>query len=146
MTELREQALIVWADRDRARPITFAAVLLLVAAIVLRIVGVPPIDVHGLLHYLGIMDPLCGGTRAMFLLTSGEFGAAAHYNPVVFPIAAAGVVLLARATVGWITQRWLDVRLPRIALRIGVALVLIAFVALGARQQLHAEMLMRSWS
>ena len=114
-------------------------------AVVLGIVGVPPIDVHGPLHYVGVMDPLCGGTRAMFLLLSGERAAAWQYNPVVFAVAAAIVLLVMRAAVGWSTGRWFDMRLPSTVRRVLVAVVVIATVVLWIRQQLHAELLMSSW-
>lgn len=49
-----------WSDRDQSAWPAGAAAFAVLAALALRIVGVPPIDVHGPLHYLGIMDPLCG--------------------------------------------------------------------------------------
>ncbi|GAA3137295.1 hypothetical protein JOF29_000066 [Kribbella aluminosa] len=125
--------------------ITRVAVLGLAAAITLRVVGVPRVDLHGPLHYLGIMDPLCGGTRAMFLLTSGHPAAAAHYNPIVFPFAAVVLAQLARAAIERATGRRFRLSpspaVRRVLITIGVA----ALVALEIRQQLHADLLTRSW-
>lgn len=136
---------IGWADRDRFASLTFAAAFLLLGAVVLRVVGVPPIDVHGPLHYLGIMDPFCGGTRAMYLLSAGDFRRAATYNPIVFPLAAAIVLLVARAVIGWATHRWPKFTLSPTVRRVLLVALVIAVAALGVRQQLNAEMLMRSW-
>jgi hypothetical protein len=82
---LRPRPAVGRAEVDRAATTTRLAMLGVAGGIVLRVVGVPRVDLHGPLHYLGIMDPFCGGTRAMFLLTSGHFSAAAKYNPIVFP-------------------------------------------------------------
>ena len=138
-------AVVRWSDHDGARGWTAVAVVFTVGAVVLRAVGVPPIDVHGLLHYVGVMDPLCGGTRATFLLLSGQPRAAAAYNPAVFPLAVAVTALLARAMTGLSTGRWLHLRLtsgPRRVLRV---IAVLAVVALTVRQQLHAELLMQGW-
>jgi len=32
----------------------------LAAAAGMAVFGLPPVDLHGLLHHVGIMDPLCG--------------------------------------------------------------------------------------
>lgn len=134
-----------WSDHDRMPSFTHAAVFLFIGAITLGLVGVPPIDLHGLLHYVGIMDPFCGGTRAMYLLTTGDVAGAAHYNPIVSPLAASVVLLLARAAIGWTTRRWIDMTLTRTGRRLLLAALLLGVVALGVRQQLYADMLMRSW-
>lgn len=134
-----------WSDRDLMAWPAGAAALAVLAALALRIVGVPPIDVHGPLHYVGIMDPLCGGTRAAFLLLSGDPAAAARYNPLVFPLAALVVLVLLRAGIGTLTGRWLDVRPSRGARRTLLAVVALAVAALAVRQQLHAELLMQGW-
>jgi hypothetical protein len=134
-----------WARRDTARMLTHVALLGVVAAGVLHIVGVPGIDIHGPWHYVGIMDPGCGGTRAMYLLSTGDFAGAAQYNPVVFPLAAGVLVMLARAVVGWTTGRWLTVRLsPRARRAVGVVVLALA-IALWARQQLLADLMTQPW-
>ena len=132
-------------DHDRAARHTWAAVFFGIAAVVLRIIGVPPVDLHGPLHYLGVMDPLCGGTRATFLLLSGDLAGAARYNPIVFPLAAVAVFVYARAVIGMTTRRWLDVRLGRIARIATWTALVIALLLLEVRQQLNADLLMQTW-
>ncbi|WP_344215712.1 DUF2752 domain-containing protein [Kribbella sancticallisti] len=116
------------------------------AAIALLVVGVPRVDLHGPLHYLGVMDPFCGGTRAMFLLLSGHPAEAATYNPIVFPLAAMTVLAIVRIGVGWSTGRWVDVRLSRNWRRALIAVCILALAALEIRQQLHADLLMQAWN
>ena len=134
-----------WSDRDQSAWPAGAAAFAVLAALALRIVGVPPIDVHGPLHYLGIMDPLCGGTRATFLMLSGDPSAAARYNPLVFPLAAVVLVVLLRAGIGTLTGRWLNVRPSRGVRRALLVVVAVAVAALAVRQQLHADLLMQGW-
>ena len=111
-------------------------------ALLLATFGLPPIDLHGPLHYLGVMDPLCGGTRSVYLILHGQLRAAVHYNPAgpVLVIAAAG--LLIRAAVGRWTGRWLDVTVPR---RILIPVTVLALAALQVNQQLHAALLTQAW-
>jgi hypothetical protein len=133
------------APDNRAALATRLALLGVAGGIALRLVGVPPVDLHGPLHHLGIMDPLCGGTRAMFLLTSGHFAAAAEYNPIVFPLAAAPLGRLARAAISRVTGRRLQLSPSPAVRRTLIALGVVALVALEIRQQLHADLLTRSW-
>jgi len=63
----RRTALLRLTKSDGAPSYTRAAAIVLLGATALRIADVPDVDLHGPLHYLGIMDPLCGGTRATFL-------------------------------------------------------------------------------
>lgn len=134
-----------WSSHDRAARYTRAAALAGIAAVVLRIVGVPPVDLHGPLHYLGLMDPLCGGTRATFLLLSGDLAGAARYNLIVFPMAATTVLVYARAVVGMTTRRWLDVRLGRMSRIAAWTALVLALLLLEVRQQLNADLLMQAW-
>ena len=137
---------VVLADRDRRRGWTISAAVLAFGAVVLRVVGVPPVDLHGPLHYLGIMDPLCGGTRATYLLLSGDPAAAARYNPIVFPLAAIAAGLLVRAAFGVLGRRWWEIHLPRSWRTAGLVLLIVAVAALSVRQQLEADLLMQSWA
>lgn len=113
---------------------------------VLRTAGVPTVDLHGPLHRFGIMDPFCGGTRATFLLASGEFAAAAEYNPVVFPLALGLAALTLRVLLGVTAGIWYDVRLPRQTRWPLFGAFVVALVLLGVRQQMHAELLVQPWT
>lgn len=115
----------------------------LAAGLVLAVFGVPRVDLHGPLHQVGIMDPLCGGTRAAFLLSHGDWAAAWTYNPVVFPLAAAAALMLGRTMVGALSGRWVAVRVRR--RRVLVVLLVLAVAALEVRQQLHADLLTAPW-
>ena len=42
--------------------------------------GLPPVDLHGPLHRLGIMDPVCGGTRSAYFAVSARWALAWYYN------------------------------------------------------------------
>lgn len=137
--------MIVTVGRDRFAAITWSVITLLGAAMVLRLVGVPPIDVHGLLHYVGIMDPLCGGTRAMYLLATGDIEGAARYNPVMFPLVTAMVAVLARAMVGRTTGRWWHVQLSRTTTRVLIVGFIVGMAALTVRQQLYVDLMTQPW-
>lgn len=114
----------------------------LLVALLLAILGLPPVDLHGALHYLGVMDPFCGGTRSVYLTLRGHLRDALHYNPAGPILVVAALALWLRAAVGWTSRRWVDVHMPWRA-RIPVALL--ALVALEINQQLHAALLMRPW-
>ena len=108
------------------------------AAMALALLGLPPVAIHGPLHYLGIMDPLCGMTRATRLFARGDVVAAWRYNPGSFLLAAMALLSLARGVAGRLTGRWwrvdADGRLVRIS---GVLLLGL----LEMNQQLHASLL-----
>ena len=115
----------------------------LLVAVLLAAVGLPPLDLHGALHYVGVMDPFCGGTRSVYLTLHGHLRAALHYNPAGPILVATALVLLLRAGIGWISHRWVDVHLP---LRVFIPLALVALTALEVNQQLHAALLMQPWA
>ncbi len=137
---------IEWSARDSSRGWTISAIVAAVAAAALRVAGVPPVDLHGPLHYWGIMDPLCGGTRAAFLLLSGDLAGAARYNPIVFPLAAIVLGLLIRAGIGAIGRRWLAIRVPVGWRRTLLAVLAVMVVLLWIRQQAEADLLTRAWA
>jgi hypothetical protein len=80
---------------------TWLAVAGLVGAIALAIVGIPSIDIHGPLHYAGIMDPFCGATRSVYLTMRCQFDNALRYNPgaPLLLLVAAGLVFAWRSGV-----------------------------------------------
>jgi uncharacterized membrane protein YfcA len=129
----RHDELAVW---------TWIALAGLVIAVLLAVVGIPHVDLHGPLHYLGVMDPLCGGTRSVYLTLHGRLHDAVRYNPAGPLLVAAAVALLIRAAIGWATGRWFTVGLPR---RILIPVAVVAIVALEVNQQLHAALLSQPW-
>jgi len=127
---------------DRHRPVLVLAVIGLGAAAALGRVGLPPVDLHTPLHRMGIMDPLCGGTRALRLAARGDLVEALRWNPAS-PLLLLGAASFAlRTAAGAITGSWvnLTVAWKRPAFWAPLAL---ALVALEARQQHLAPMLMR---
>ena len=132
-----------WQSQDRHRPVTVVAFLGVAAAAMMAVVGLPPVDLHGPLHYLGIMDPLCGGTRAARYTMRGDLVQAWRYNPLGIFAVASAVAAAGRAVVGMLTRRWVTVAIgwtpPRRRLVIGLILAVVA--VLEVRQQLLAALL-----
>ncbi|MDO3637217.1 DUF2752 domain-containing protein [Mycolicibacterium arseniciresistens] len=121
---------------------TWLAVAGLVSAAVMAVVGLPDVDLHGPLCRLGVMCPLCGGTRGVYLTLQGELGQALRYNPASPVLVAAALALLIRAVIGWSSGRWLVMALPR---RIWIPVGVVAVIALWVNQQLNAELLTQPW-
>ena len=108
------------------------------AAMALALFGLPSVSVHGPLHYLGIMDPLCGMTRATRLLARGDVPAAWRYNPGGFLLAALAILVIARGALGRVSGRWWRVDIDRRLVGSAGALIL---ALLEINQQLHASLL-----
>jgi hypothetical protein len=121
---------------------TWLAFTGLLGAVVLGVVGVPPVDLHGPLHYAGIMDPFCGATRSVYLTMHGQWASALRYNPAAPLLLLAAAGLLVRGAVGWWTRRWVSVRAPRRAV---IVLAVIAVIALEIRQQSNVALLTSPW-
>lgn len=122
---------------------TWLALLVVLGGVVLALTGLPPIDLHGLLHYAGIMDPLCGGTRSVYLTMTGRWAAAWRYNPAAPLLLVVAVVWILRAAIGWSLQRWILLRVPR---RPAIAIAIVALTALQVRQQWNVELLTAPWT
>ncbi|GAA3763235.1 hypothetical protein HDA32_004620 [Spinactinospora alkalitolerans] len=125
--------------RDRHRWLAVAAFGGLVVGALMAVFGLPPVDVHGLLHYAGIMDPACGGTRSVWAAMQGDWALSWRYNPVGIPLVVGAAATLVRFAVGLATGRWLNARVrswPAVAVTGGVL-----FVLLGVNQQFHADLL-----
>jgi hypothetical protein len=103
--------------------------------------GLPPVDLHGPLHRLGVMDPLCGGTRGLRAIALGRIGQAWAFNPLSVVLFVGAWVALARAGIGRLTGRWVAVR--RQSGRQVWAVLCVLVVALEVNQQFHARLLMR---
>jgi hypothetical protein len=127
-----------WERADRHPTLAPLAAAGLLAA-VLAVVGLPPVDLHGPLHRLGIMDPLCGMTRGTVAVLRGRLGQAVAYNPASPLLVAGALLALGRWLVGRLTGRWLDATLRRTPLTVGLAGGLV--LALWANQQAHAALL-----
>jgi drug/metabolite transporter (DMT)-like permease len=129
---------------DRHSPTTIIGAAGLLAGVVMAVLGLPPVDLHGPLHHLGIMDPFCGGTRAAYYTLRGQGGQAWRYNPLGMLAVLAASVAVARAAAGMVTRRWvnLTVTWSPARRRAMVAAVLMAAAALEVRQQMIAPLLM----
>jgi hypothetical protein len=131
-----------WDDHDSVSGLTMVTALACTAAAAMAIFGLPPVDLHGPWHYLGVMDPLCGMTRAVRLLALGQVRQAVEYNPASPLLAAFGVVVLVRAAIGWARGRWLRVQVHRSPLTLSALALLVGL--LWAHQQTHAALLMHT--
>lgn len=129
-----------WESHDTLSGFTATAVLGALAFIALGVFGLPQIDLHSPLHYAGIMDPLCGMTRAMRSLAIGDLGSAWRYNPGSFVVTAFGVLFMTRFGIGLATRRWLTLPLP--SRRVGWFLAVIGIAVLWVNQQVNADLLM----
>lgn len=138
--------------QDRTRPITFAvertdrhrvltafAVAGLVAGGLMAAYGLPPVELHGPLHQMGVMCPVCGATRAVRFAMMGEWGTSLRYNPIGIPLVLGAGFLVVRAAVGAATRRWLNVRVRWT--RSVVVVIVLAAAALWVNQQLHVELI-----
>jgi hypothetical protein len=131
--------------RDRYRWISLGAAGLAVIAGGMAVFGLPPIDLHGPLHWYGIMDPLCGGTRAARYTAMGRWGEAWRYNPLGIATVLVVSLLLLRGATGIMTGRWLTAHITwtRRARRIAIAAAVILLILLEIRQQGRADLLMQ---
>ncbi len=128
-------------DQDDAFPwLSPLAACGLVAATLLAIIGMPPVNLHSPLHFMGIMDPFCGMTRGAAATMRGELLTAWRFNPASPLILLLGVAALVRTGCGRFAGRWLTVDYRRTT--ISTALIAIAVVALEINQQLNADLLM----
>lgn len=124
---------------DRHRILTVFAVAGLVAAGLMAAYGLPPVELHGPLHHLGIMGPTCGGTRSVRFAMMGDFGTSLRYNPLGVPLVLGAAFLVVRTGVGAVTRRWLNVRIRWT--RSLVIIAVLAFLALWINQQLHVDLI-----
>ncbi|NNG40735.1 DUF2752 domain-containing protein [Flexivirga sp. ID2601S] len=130
---------------DQMLLLSITGVAGLVVAMTMAIFGLPPVDIHSPFHYAGIMDPLCGGTRAARLTAQGHLQAAWRYNPLGILATVTAALALARFLVGLATHRWIAVRCawtPR-RRRVAYAAAIAAMVVLEFRQQGRASLLMQ---
>lgn len=137
MAEQRPWLRIRVAQRDQHWWLTLLGALALAIAAAMAMFGLPPVDMHSPHHKVGIMDPLCGGTRAARYAAQGNLAEAWRYNPLsILVVYGAGLVIL-RAVVGLVGRRWVGLSVSWTPLRrrwaIRIPIVLVAL--LGIRQQ-----------
>jgi len=130
--------------KDRWMTWTWTALAGVAAALTMASIGLPPVDLHGPLHHLGIMDPLCGGTRAVRFAAMGAWSASWRYNPLGIPLVLGGIFLVLRAAVGYLTGRWVQIHVSWTPVWRRARWLVIAalIVALEVDQQFHASLLL----
>jgi hypothetical protein len=129
--------------RDTHPAWTRIALAGMVIGAVLAVFGLPHANLHGPLHYVGVMDPLCGGTRSVYLTLHGRLHEAIRYNPAGPLLVIAAAAVLIRAAIGRLSGYWVSVRVPR-GLLIGVGII--AVIALEVNQQLDVGLLTQPWA
>lgn len=135
---------ITLTGRDTHFVITATAIFGLVATAILAAAGLPGANIHGLAHFVGVMDPACGLTRGMYHAGRGEFSTAWQYNPASLPLLAGAAIVAVRAAIGLITHRWVTVRLGGRLRWALFVLGFVAFVLLWVNQQAHAALLIQT--
>lgn len=93
---------------DRHPTITRLALIGIPLTLLLAVLGLPPIDIHGPLHYLGIMGPTCGITRGVMWTVRGDLARAWQFNPASLLVVLTLIGLTIRAAFGRTTGRWLN--------------------------------------
>lgn len=133
-----------WQRSDRHGLITAIGLLGMATAVAMAVYGLPPVDLHGPLHRFGIMDPLCGGTRAAYYTTQGQLALAWKYNPLGIITVAMAAVATTRIVVGLLSRHWLTLHVTWTPSRVKIAVTigLVLLVMLEVRQQLLANLLM----
>ena len=127
-----------WATAGHHRTLTALVAAGLIGAVLLAGFGLPPIDLHSPLHRHGIMDPLCGMTRATQAFARTDLVRAWRYNPGSFLLAGIAALVLARHLYGRASGRWLEITLVR---RRAIAVTAVIGIGLTVNQQLHAALL-----
>lgn len=133
-----------WRRHDNHRAITALSAMGLLAGAAMAVFGLPPVDLHGPLHWIGVMSPLCGGTRAARFAARGDWSDAWRYNPLGILAVIAAAIGALRSIIGLGWHRWASftVQWSPWRRRIAVVLIVAALIALTVRQQLRADLLM----
>lgn len=135
---------VFWRARDDYWPATILALAGLVIAAAMALFGLPGVDLHPITHQWGIMDPLCGGTRAARYTMMGELGQAWRYNPLGIVSVLGASVVLVRAGYGLVARRWVTLQFSPTSRTkwLLAAVFVLGFAVLEVRQQGRAELLM----
>lgn len=128
-----------WSDSNPYGAVLPVVLVGMVLAAVLAVAGLPPVSIHEPLHFVGIMDPFCGMTRAARDLARGDLSGAWEYNPASYALALVAVGVVVISVVGRMTRSWVVVSFtrPNVVRVVAVAL----FALLWVNQQLHASLL-----
>jgi hypothetical protein len=126
---------VVRPDRRRRKVLVAVVLALLVPAVVILFLKVPPTDdsfyPRCFLHsYTGLHCPGCGATRVVYALVHGDLPQAFAYNPLFVLMMPYLIYATVRTTYGWFFDRTdLYLSPPTWALR-GFLVVLIAYFIL----------------
>ncbi|GAB2447939.1 hypothetical protein GCM10027062_31970 [Nocardioides hungaricus] len=136
-----------WSSTDAMRIVTVGGVVGLAAAVAMAVFGLPSVDLHGPLHRMGIMDPLCGGTRSARLTAQGRLGEAWEYNPLGIAATVAAAAAVGRVIIVVAARRWVNVQVSWTSrrVRVAVAILVALLILLEIRQQGRADLLMRRY-
>lgn len=134
------QVFLGWESHDRHPTTTRLVLVGIPLLIALALVGLPPVDIQGPLHYLGIMGPTCGMTRGVMWTARGDLIRAWQFNPASLLVIPTMAGLAARAAYARISGRWLNLHIRwRPWLWLIPAVILLA---LTIRQQLNIDFLL----
>jgi len=131
-----------WEVHDRHPSTSRLALVGIPLVVLLAIVGLPPVDIHGPLHYLGIMGPTCGMTRGVMWTARGDLARAWQFNPASLLVIPTMVGLTLRITYSRITGRWLNFHIRWRPWLWIIPTVLI--LLLSIRQQLNVDLLVNN--
>jgi Protein of unknown function (DUF2752) len=130
------------SDHDEMRFVTYLTIGGVAIAIILAVIGGFPLDTPMPTHSFGWVEPTCGLTRGSTAIARGDFATAWQYNPAAFLVMGVGLAGVIRTVAGFTTRRWLNIRAhPG---RFGWLAFGIAFIALWAYQQQHAEFIINA--
>lgn len=130
---------VVWEPEDRHAGLSRFVAVGGLGAVALAVFGLPPFSLHGPLHRFGVMDPLCGMTRAVRFLARGDLADAWRYNPASFVLLASAIIVALRWVVGKLRGRWWNVTVP--SRRVLLPIFGFAVAVLWVNQQAHVSLL-----
>ncbi len=147
LRRVASSALAISVDRhDGMRWVTIIGAAGLSAAVAMALLGLPPVDLHGPFHRIGIMDPFCGGTRAARLTARGDLAEAWTYNPLGIAATFTAAASVVRLSIGLLERRWINVAVawtPLLSRSVLIVAILL-LAALEVRQQGRADLLLGS--
>lgn len=98
------------AHRRLTIAFTTLVTLVLLISVAMALFGLPPVDLHGPMHRLGMMDPLCGGTRAARFAVQGKFAQAWTYNELGIAAVGLALTIVVRSAVGIAPGSWIKLQ------------------------------------